>query len=67
MAHFIKEERGAINEVNNGIDQVAQLLMSNSAIAKESAATSELMSKIADGLQKLVAGFNILEGQNDVK
>ena len=63
IAHSIEEESGAINEVNNGIDQVAHLLMSNSSIAQESAAVSELMSKRADGLQKLVAEFNILEGQ----
>ena len=62
IAHSIEEESDAINEVNSGIDQVTQLLMSNSAIAQESAAVSELMSKRADGLQKLVTEFNILGG-----
>jgi len=45
--------------INNGIDQVAQVVQQNSATSEESAAASEEMSGQSDILQQLIAQFKL--------
>ena len=48
-----------ITQINNGIDQVAQVVHQNSATAQESAAASEEMSGQSDMLEKMIGQFKL--------
>jgi methyl-accepting chemotaxis protein len=52
-----------IEQINNGIDRVAQVIHQNSATAEESAAASKEMSEQSAMLQQLVAQFKL---KNDI-
>jgi len=54
-------QSNAIEQVNIGIDQVAQVVQQNSATAEESAAASEEMSSQSSLLQELIAQFRLKE------
>jgi methyl-accepting chemotaxis protein len=54
----------AITQVNVGIDQVAQVIQTNSATAEESAASSEEMQSQSELLKGLVAQFRIKAQSN---
>jgi len=51
-----------IRQVNEGIDQVAQVIQQNSATAEESAAASEEMSSQANILEGLISRFRLKGG-----
>ena len=53
------QQSGAIEQINIGIDQVAQVVQQNSATAEESAAASEEMSSQSAILQGLVSQFTL--------
>ena len=48
-----------ITQINNGVDQVAQIIQQNSAVAEESAAASEEMSTQSNLLQDLISRFKL--------
>ena len=48
-----------IRHVNDGIEQVAQVVQQNSATAEESAAASELLNGQASTMEKLIAQFKL--------
>jgi len=54
-----KDQASEINQINIGIDQVAQVVQQNSATAEESAAASEEMSGQADLLKQLIRQFKL--------
>ena len=49
----------SINHINGGIDQIADVVQSNSAIAEESAAASEELSAQADTLESMINRFKL--------
>jgi methyl-accepting chemotaxis protein len=56
------EQSSGIEVVNNGIDQVAQVVQQNSATAEESAAASEELSGQSSMLRQLIAQFKLRDG-----
>ena len=50
-------QSAAMEQINAGIDQVAQIVQHNSATAEESAASSEEMSAQAVSLEELINEF----------
>ena len=52
----------AMDHLNSGIDQVAQVVQQNSATAEESAAASEEMSEQAKSLEDLIYDYNSRAG-----
>jgi methyl-accepting chemotaxis protein len=59
------EQSAGITMVNNGIDQVAQVVQQNSATAEESAAASEQLNCQSAMLRELIAQFK-LRGESSV-
>jgi methyl-accepting chemotaxis protein len=53
------EQSHRLNEANTGVEQLSQVVQSNSAIAQESAAASEELSAQAQQLQQMLARFKI--------
>ncbi len=49
----------AISEVYNGIDQIAEVVESNTAISEESAAASEELSSQSESLQNMIDKFKL--------
>ena len=47
----------AINKINTGVNQIAQIVQSNTATSEESAATSEELSSQAEMLKQMIAFF----------
>ena len=61
--HGISVQQGsAMEQINIGIDQVAQVVQQNSATAQESAAASEEMSSQSSLLQELISQFKLKDG-----
>ena len=56
-------QSAAMEQINIGIDQVAQVVQQNSATAEESAASSEEMSTQASSLEKLIYDFRHRRGE----
>jgi X-X-X-Leu-X-X-Gly heptad repeat protein len=56
----------AMERVNTGIDQIAQVVQQNSATSEESAAVSEEMSGRSAELRELISRFKIRDGGDDV-
>ena len=67
IARSSEEQSVSIAQINIGIDQVAQVVQQNSATAEESAAASEEMSGQSDLLQKLIAQFNLIDGDDSLR
>ena len=59
IASSSEVQLSGIMEINNGIDQVAQVVQQNSATAQESAAASQEMSGQSDMLEKMVGQFKL--------
>jgi methyl-accepting chemotaxis protein len=59
---FSTQQSGAMEQINIGIDQVAQVVQQNSATAEESAAASEEMSGQSATLEDLVAQLKLKDG-----
>ena len=57
------EQAGAISQITAGLDQISNVVQSNSATAEESAAASEELSGQAMMLQEEVAKFTLKEGR----
>lgn len=53
------EQAETISQINNGVDQVVQVIQTNSATAEQSAAASEELSGLANLLERLVLQFQI--------
>lgn len=69
IAAASNEQATAIAQVNKGIEQIAQVVQSNSATAEQSAAASEELSSQAELLKEMVGRFklNNKAGENNVK
>lgn len=63
IAQMSDEQANAIGAINMGIEQVAQVVQTNSASAEESAAASEEMNGQSAILQDLIARFTLREKQ----
>jgi len=59
IANASGEQSQGISQINTGIDQVAQVVLQNSATAEKSTVASEEMSSQADMLQQLIAQFKL--------
>jgi len=59
VSEAIERQTAAMEQVTLGINQIANVVQSNSASAEESAATSLELSSQADVLKKLVGGFTL--------
>ena len=66
IAMISEEQKGAISQINIGIDQVSQVIQQNSATAEESAATSEELSGQATSLQSLIGRFKLKDVDNQL-
>ena len=55
----VEDQREAIVQVTEGIDQISSVVQTNSATAQESAAASEELSAEASGLKQLVDEFKL--------
>ncbi len=64
IADSSEEQSLAIAQINNGIDQVAQVVQQNSATAEQSAAASQEMSGQSTMLQELISQFKTKAGTN---
>ena len=53
------EQATAISQINKGVEQVAQVVQTNSATAEESAAASEELSGQADLLKEMISKFRL--------
>ncbi|MCI8504759.1 MAG: methyl-accepting chemotaxis protein [Lachnospiraceae bacterium] len=58
----VEDQREAIVQVTEGIDQISNVVQTNSATAQESAAASEELSAEASGLKQLVDEFKLARG-----
>ena len=54
-----EEQAISIEQINGGIDQIADVVQSNSAIAEESAAASEELSAQAETLEVMISKFKL--------
>ncbi len=63
MVGLIAEASGqqamAITQIEEGVNQIAQVTQSNSATAEESAAASEQMAGQADVLKEMIQEFSL--------
>jgi len=64
IADASEEQTSRILQINEGIDQVAQVVQQNSATAEESAAASEEMSSQSVLLEELISQFKLKEKNN---
>lgn len=61
IGQLTKKQKSAMDEINQGIGQVATVVQSNSATSEESAAVSEEMSSQAQMLNSAVSRFKLRE------
>ena len=59
IAELTEQEAMSISEVYNGIDQIAEVVESNTAISEESAAASEELSSQSESLQNMIDKFKL--------
>ena len=59
IAKLTEQGAMAISEVYNGIDQIAEVVESNTAISEESAAASEELSSQSESLQNMIDKFKL--------
>lgn len=59
IADAAEEQAGAIEQVTLGVNQISDVVQTNSATAEQSAAASHELSSQADTLKNLVAQFNL--------
>ncbi len=59
ISEISASQAAAIAEVSNGIDQISEVVQTNSATAEESAAASEELDSQAQVLKKLMAKFKL--------
>ncbi len=65
IARSSERQSSEIMQINNGIDQIAQVVQHNSATAEENAAASEEMSSQASVLRGLIAKFRLAGTEAD--
>ena len=58
------EQTDMVKQVNIGVEQISNVVQTNSATAEESAAASEELSAQAQTLQKLVSQFSFKDSEN---
>ncbi|MCL1832089.1 MAG: methyl-accepting chemotaxis protein [Oscillospiraceae bacterium] len=61
ISKSLNEQAGGIYQINTAIDQVAQVVQTNSATSEQSAAASEQLSGQARMLEELVSAFRLRE------
>ena len=59
IAELTEQGAMAISEVYNGIDEIAEVVESNTAISEESAAASEELSSQSESLQNMIDKFKL--------
>lgn len=59
IAELTEQGAMAISELYNGIDQIAEVVESNTAISEESAAASEELSSQSESLQNMIDKFKL--------
>ena len=59
IAELTEQGAMAVSEVYNGIDQIAEVVESNTAISEESAAASEELSSQSESLQNMIDKFKL--------
>ncbi len=57
-----KSQTDAILQINTGVEQISQVITSNSATSEESAAASEELSGLAEMMQQQVSRFKLKQG-----
>ena len=67
IAKSSEEQSQGIDQINIGIDQVAQVVQHNSASAEEEAASSEEMSSQATLLHELISQFKLKGGDKQMR
>ncbi len=60
------EQATSIEQVNVGLDQISQVVQTNSATSEESAAASEELFSQSDMLKNLIADFKLIGGNQGV-
>lgn len=66
ISNASNEQAGAIAQVNNGIEQLAAVVHTNSATSEEAAAAAEEMSRQAEMLKNLVGQFQLGSVKNRI-
>ncbi len=64
ISQVSKQQSDAIDQVKMGVDQISNVIQTNSATAEESAAASEELSRQAQGLKILVRKFKLRDAIN---
>ncbi len=65
IARLTEEQSASISQINVGMDQVSQVVQTNSATAEEGAATSEEITSQANTLEELIMRFHKEQGDGD--
>ena len=58
------EQAEAISQIRTGIEQISNVVQTNSATAEQSAAASEELTAQADAMKTLVSRFNLRKEEN---
>lgn len=67
IAHASDAQASAITQVTQGIDQISNVVQTNSATAEQSAAASEELSGQSQTLKSLVSQFKLMQENNMLK
>ena len=52
-------QAGSIHQINDGMNQISNIIQNNSAAAEESSATSEELAAQAEQLNQMIAKFTL--------
>ncbi len=66
IAKFSEEQASAIDQINSGIGQVAQVIHINSSAAEECAAAAEKLSSQAKAMEHLLSRFRRKDSDNNI-
>ena len=64
IAHASSEQATNVSHITVGIDQISNVIQTNSATAEESAASSEELSAQAESLAQLISKFQLIKTEN---
>ncbi|MDU2592606.1 MAG: methyl-accepting chemotaxis protein, partial [Paeniclostridium sordellii] len=67
IAKASEEQASAINQITLGIEQISEVVQTNSATSEESAAASEELSGQAQMLKALIENFNLKDANGSNK
>ena len=66
IAETLDTQTTEIQQINEGIEQINDVVQTNSATAEECAAASQEMSSEADNLREMIQKFKVAEGKRNI-